>query len=103
MRQRFRQGPGRPCLRRRIRFNARADYFKPRGIPMVNLEIVELSAEEVEALRLKNIKNFDHAEAAREMKTSPTTFQRILTSAYKKVSDSIVNGKAIRIINEFKQ
>ena len=98
MKQRFRQRLGRPCLHRNIKFNPKVDYFKPRGISMVDLEMVELSIEEVEALRLKNIKNYDQVECARQMKTSQTTFQRILTSVYKKLSDSIVNGKAIKII-----
>jgi predicted DNA-binding protein (UPF0251 family) len=92
------RGPGRPCLRRNIQFDPKADYFKPRGIPMFGLEVVELSIEEAEALRLKNIKDLDQIECAKQMKTSATTFQRILTSAHKKVSDAIVNGKAIKII-----
>ncbi len=91
---------GRPCLRRRVQFNPRADYFKPRGIPMVDLDLVELTAEEGEALRLKNLEGLEQVEAAKKMKTSQATFQRILTSAYRKVSDAIVNGKAISIIHK---
>ncbi len=87
----------RPRLCRRVRFNPRATYFKPQGIPMTNLDIVELSAEEAEALRLKNIKGLDQVEAAKKMNTSQSTFQRILTSAYKKVSQAVVEGKAIKI------
>ncbi len=62
------------------------------------LEIVELTAEEVEALRLKNVKDFNQEEAAKKMNTSQSTFQRILLSAYKKISDALINGKAIKII-----
>ena len=62
------------------------------------LKMVELTAEEVEALRLKNDKKLDQAEAAKMMKTSQSTFQRILTSAYKKITDALVNGKAIKIV-----
>jgi len=100
MRQRQGRGPGRPCLRRNIQFNPKADYFKPRGIPMFDLDVVELTMEEAEALRLKNLKSFDQAECAKRMKTSSTTFQRILTSAYKKLSDAVINGKAIKIIKK---
>jgi len=32
------------------------------------------------------------------MNTSQSTFQRILSSAYKKISDALINGKAIKII-----
>ena len=62
------------------------------------LEIIELTAEEVEALRLKNVQGLDQQEAAKKMNTSQSTFQRILSSAYKKISDALINGKAIKII-----
>ena len=62
------------------------------------LEMVELTTEEMEALRLKNIKGLDQDQAAKEMNTSQSTFQRILSSAYKKISDALINGKAIKII-----
>ena len=88
----------RPRLRRHIRFDPRVYYFKPQGIPVRNLEVVDLTTEEAEALRLKNIKDMDQNQCAKSMRTSQSTFQRILTSAYKKISMSIIDGKAIRII-----
>jgi len=60
--------------------------------------MVELTTEEMEALRLKNVKGLDQEQAAKEMNTSQSTFQRILSSAYKKISDALINGKAIKII-----
>lgn len=87
----------RPRLCRRIRFRPQTTYFKPQGIPMRFLEVMELTKEEVEALRLKNIKNLDQEKAARQMNTSQSTFQRILSSAYKKISEAIIKGKAISI------
>ena len=62
------------------------------------LDEVELSAEEVEALRLKNLKELDQNQCAKKMNTSQSTFQRILASAYKKISEAIIEGKAIKII-----
>lgn len=59
--------------------------------------MVELTREEAEALRLKNIRGLSQTECARLMKTSQATFQRILTSAYRKTSDALINEKAIRI------
>lgn len=88
----------RPRLCRRIRFKPGITYFKPQGVPMRHLEVIELTAEEVEALRLKNIKDMDQIDAAKKMNTSQSTFQRILSSAYKKLSKAIIEGKAIRII-----
>ena len=64
------------------------------------LELVELTKEEAEALRLKNIKDLDQIEAAKKMNTSQSTFQRILSSAYRKISKAIIEGKAIKIIKD---
>lgn len=88
----------RPRLCRRIRINPQITYFKPQGVPLRFLDEVELTREELEALHLKNIKDLDQVECAKEMKTSQSTFQRILSSAYKKISQALVNGKAIKII-----
>ncbi|PIS17166.1 MAG: hypothetical protein COT59_02100 [Candidatus Nealsonbacteria bacterium CG09_land_8_20_14_0_10_42_14] len=87
----------RPRLCRRIRFNPNVTYFKPQGVPMRFLEVVELTTEEVEALRLRNIKDLEQEEAAKKMNTSQSTFQRILSSAYKKITEALINGKAIKI------
>jgi len=89
----------RPKLCRKIKFNPKITYFKPQGVPMRLLEVVELTTEEVEALRLKNIENLEQEIAAKKMNTSQSTFQRILSSAYKKTSQALINGQAIKIIN----
>ena len=90
----------RPRLCRRVKFNPDVTYFKPRGVPLRHLKIVELSLEETEALRLKNIAGLDQVKCAKKMKTSQSTFQRILSSAYRKISVALINGKAIEITNE---
>ena len=87
----------RPRLCRRIRFNPNITYFKPQGVPMRFLEVIELTIEEAEALRLKNIEDLDQEKAAQKMKTSQSTFQRILSSAYKKTTKALIEGKAIKI------
>jgi len=91
---------GRPCLKRRINFDPKAVFFKPAGIPASQLEIIELKKEELEAIRLKNIKDLDQRECAKKMNTSPATLQRILSSAYKKIAIALIEGKVIKIINE---
>jgi len=88
----------RPRLHRRIKFNPNITYFKPQGVPMRMLDEIELTTEEVEALRLKNIKDLDQAGCAKKMNTSTSTFQRILGSACKKVAEALTEGKAIKII-----
>jgi len=88
----------RPRLCRRIRFNPNVTYFKPQGVPLRFLEVIELTTEEAEALRLRNIKDLEQEEAAKKMNTSQSTFQRILSSAYKKITEALIEGKAIKII-----
>jgi len=88
----------RPRLCRKIEFNPNITYFKPQGVPMRELEIVELTAEEIESYRLRHINDMEQQEAAKKMNTSQSTFQRILSSAYKKIADALINGKAIKII-----
>ena len=88
----------RPRLFRRIRFNPNVTYFKPQGVPMRFLDVVELTAEEMEALRLKNEEGLDQVECAKLMKTSQSTFQRILAGSYKKVTEALITGKAIKIV-----
>jgi predicted DNA-binding protein (UPF0251 family) len=72
-------------------------YFKSAGIPCRFLSEVQLSVEESEALRLKDIDGLEQTECAVRMGVSDPTFQRILSSARKKVADALLNGKAIRI------
>jgi predicted DNA-binding protein (UPF0251 family) len=72
-------------------------YFKPAGIPMRFLNEVRLSVEEAEALRLKDLEGLEQVEGAVSMGVSRPTFQRVLSSARKKVADALLNGKAIRI------
>lgn len=67
------------------------------------LQITTLTLEEVEALRLKNIENLTQLECAQKMRTSQSTFHRILSSAYKKVSEALIEGRAIRIKQESPQ
>ena len=65
---------------------------------MRHLEITELTVEEMEALRLRNMKDLDQEEAAKKMNTSQSTYQRILSLAYKKITKALIEGKAIKII-----
>jgi len=90
----------RPRSYKEITYDPEITYFKPSGVRMRDLEVVELTLEEMEALRLKNVEEKDQTECAKIMKTSQSTFQRILTSAEKKISHGIIFGKAIKINKE---
>ena len=87
----------RPPKPKRLFFNPHVTYFKPRAIPLSLLEEVELSMEEVEALRLCDYESMDQKDASEKMNTSQSTMQRILSAARKKVAEAIIRGKAIKI------
>lgn len=87
----------RPRLRRRVCFKPEVKYFKPAGIPLKKLEELQLDKDELEALRLQNLEGLSQEQSANQMKISQSTFNRIIISARKKVTDALINGKAIRI------
>lgn len=87
----------RPKKCRCVSFDPQCLYFKPRGIPLVDLEEVCLSLDEVEALRLADYEGRYHEEAAGEMKVSRATFGRIVNEARRKVAAALVQGKALKI------
>lgn len=88
----------RPKKNRKISCQLNAYYFKPRGIPLVELESIILQRDEVESIRLADYDSLSHEDAALKMKISRATFGRIIKSARHKVSKAILEGKAIEII-----
>jgi uncharacterized protein len=72
-------------------------YFKPRGIPLTDLEEVSLRIDELQALCLADYEGRYHEDSAKEMKISRATFGRILDGARQKVADALINGKAVKI------
>ena len=87
----------RPRRARRIRFMPDVTYFKPQGIRIRDLEIIELTFDEIECVRLSEIKELSQVDAAKKMKIHQSTFQRSLAKARKKIADALINGKAIKI------
>ena len=87
----------RPKKDRIVKFNPEVSYFKPRAIPLMDLEEVCLTVDEREAIRLADLEGLSHAEAGENMGVSRATFGRIVQRARKIIADAMINGKAIRI------
>jgi len=87
----------RPRKKRLVGFRPDATYFKPRAVPLNRLGEVSLTIDELEALRLSDLEELSQADAARKMRIHQSTFQRALARAREKVTDALVNGKAIKI------
>ena len=87
----------RPFKARRIYGDFEADYFKPRGRRISELEEIYLEADELEALRLADLEDKYQNDAAELMGVSRQTFGNIIKRAHQKVADALINGKAIRL------
>ena len=87
----------RPQKNRLIYIDPKASYFKPRGIPMVDLDQVQLPLDGLEALRLADYLGLSHQQAGEQMGVSRATFGRIVEQARKLVADALIHGKAINV------
>lgn len=73
--------------------------FKPRSIPMSQLETITLELDELEAMRLCDHDGLDQTEAGSRMGISRGTIQRLLRSGRSKVLGALLNNAAL-IINQ---
>jgi len=94
---RRRRQVGRPQHSRWIKQVPEITRFKPSGVPVRVLEQIRLTIDELEAIRLADLKGLYHEQAAEKMKVSRQTFGRIINSAHKKVAEALVIGKTIII------
>lgn len=87
----------RPFCRRRVLGQPVASIFKPVGVPLTDLEEVVLTLDEFEAIRLADLDALYQEQAAARMAVSRPTFARIIDAARRKLADTLVHGKALRI------
>lgn len=82
---------------RMIYFNPEVKHFKPAGIMGKELDYVELTLDELKAIRLADLEGLYQEEAAKIMNISRQTFGNILVSAHQKVADFLINSKSLII------
>ena len=70
--------------------------FSPRGKPG-RPEEIELSIDQLEALRLADLLSLGQVKGAGALGVSRASFGRILRQARKLVADALIHGKIIRI------
>ena len=83
--------------RRKVMYQFRETYFKPRGIPLNMLLETVITFEEMEAIRLRYIQKLNQEVAAKQMGISQSQYQRDLNTALEKISVALINGNAIRV------
>jgi predicted DNA-binding protein (UPF0251 family) len=87
----------RPKKNRKVNCNPGAYFFKPRGIPLRELDTIELEKDELESIYLADYLSLLQEESALKMQISRATFGRIVKSARYKIAKSILHGSAIEI------
>lgn len=85
----------RPCKRRRICSMPRNLRFAPVGHE--NTEIVNMTLDEYEAIRLIDSLRMNQEECAKRMGVARTTAQSIYNNARMKIAECIVEGKELHI------
>lgn len=70
--------------------------YGPRNCNNEN-EIIEMEVEEFETIRLMDFEGLNQTECAERMNVARSTVQRIYDDARKKMADSLVNGKLLKI------
>ncbi|MBN2168727.1 MAG: DUF134 domain-containing protein, partial [Actinobacteria bacterium] len=87
----------RPRKNRFVESEPSITYFKPRGIPITELEEVTLSVEELEVLRHADMNGLSQEETAERVGVSRATVQRVLAGARQKVARALVEGMALGV------
>lgn len=87
----------RPIKLRQVTSVPAVRLFKPAGIPAAALDMVTLSLEEIESIRLKDMESLHQEDCATRMQVSRATFHTILKSARQKIAEALLNGKAIQV------
>ena len=87
----------RPYKYRKVTARPMAYYFKPRAVPLCELQEIVLRLDEFQAVKHSDLEGGDQASGAAAMKVSRQTFGLILASARRKLADAVVGGKALRV------
>ena len=73
------------------------DFIQRYTHPKVWFSSVNLTLDELEAIRLADLTELYQEDAAKKMNVSRQTFGNIINSAHKKIADALLNAKALKI------
>jgi predicted DNA-binding protein (UPF0251 family) len=88
---------GRPAKTRRCRRFLGDQVFKPRQIPLSELDTIRLELSELEAMRLCDLEGRDQEEAGVQMGVSRGTVQRLLKRGRSKTVRALLESSALVI------
>lgn len=87
----------RPRKRRRVCSLPGSNAYGPLGVGFSKRDVIIMSIEEYETIRLIDFEELTQEQCSLQMKVARTTVQRIYSDARKKISDSLVNGKVLKL------
>ena len=87
----------RPRIPKRICNEPTVDTFAPAGKAGRRNDIITMSVEEYEVFRLIDREGLTQAQCGSVMGVARSTVQRIYDSARKKLAESIIDGKTLKI------
>ena len=94
-------GKGRKRKRRNVCEQGLGEnLFKPRDIPVRELEIITVSVDEIMAIKMKDIEGLQQIEIAEKMSISQSTLARTLAQAHQKIALALINGYCIKLNNK---
>jgi len=87
----------RPTKRRKVCGLPESDRFGPLNGRAFDDSIVTMTVDEYETIRLIDLEGLFQEECAGQMNVARTTVQRIYNDARRKLAESLVHGKMLKI------
>ncbi|MGI6090105.1 MAG: DUF134 domain-containing protein [Saccharofermentanales bacterium] len=87
----------RPMKWRKVCSLPDSNRFGPLDSTVDNQNLIQMTVDEYEAIRLIDLEGFTQEECAKQMNIARSTVQGIYVGARKKLADSLVNGKVLLI------